>query len=157
MKSSRVTEEKEAKGNPTEDKHMGLTMMGLTNQERAVTEKERFCGPDEIRNYYNILKPVKSKSSNNKYGKEVLLESSFEANNSGNGFMTDFTRLPLWIFAIQESIYLDLGGRDDVLVQWNNKTDKSGNYLKIELKVEKIQDKPKAAKHSFSVEIYLTT
>ena len=64
--------------------------------------------------------------------------------------MTDFTRLSLWIFAIEESIYLELGGRDDVLVRWNNKTDTNGNFVQIELKVERVQDKAKSTQHSFS-------
>ena len=73
MKSSHVTAGKEANGYPTGEKHIGLVMMDLTNGNCAPTEKEWFCGPEETCSYYSILDPLKIKSSNNTYGREVLL------------------------------------------------------------------------------------
>ena len=119
-----------------------------------------FKDVNQIQSLYAI-KPFPSSSKNNKLSKvpfEDLDPTLYAQKACYNGFRTTVDRLPVWIQAIYEKVYIDIGNQPELSVNWNDE----GSPIDIQIRIEEseaITDKngSKQNRHLYTVWIYLTT
>ena len=119
-----------------------------------------FKDVNQIQSLYAI-KPFPSSSKNNKLSKapfEDLDPTLYAQKACYNGFRTTVDRLLVWIQAIYEKVYIDIGNQPELSVNWNDE----GSPIDIQIRIEEseaITDKngSKQNRHLYTVWIYLTT
>ena len=123
-------------------------------------DEDLFIDVNQIQSLYAI-KPFPSSSKNNKLSKapfEDLDPTLYAQKACYNGFRTTVDRLPVWIQAIYEKAYIDIGNQPELSVNWNDE----GSPIYIQIRIEEseaITDKngSKQNRHLYTVWIYLTT
>eukprot|EP00112_Aurelia_sp_Birch-Aquarium-sp1_P014007 Seg2999.4 transcript_id=Seg2999.4/GoldUCD/mRNA.D3Y31 product="hypothetical protein" protein_id=Seg2999.4/GoldUCD/D3Y31 len=121
-------------------------------------DAEIFKSPEAIKAFHNLTKDLRINSNSGKYGKGQIKESTFEPNGMCNGFSTTTETLPLWIYALQETLFIEIGNKATYTVEWKNKTNKSGCIIEIELKTTKVSKASSSSPaHLYSVCVYLST
>ena len=136
---------------------IGLGPSSIINQSIACrspgkADADVFKSPEAIKSFYNLSRDLKINSNSGKHGKDNIKKSTFESTS------TTTETLPLWIYALQESLFIEIGNQETYTVEWKNKTNKSGNIIEIELKTTKAS-KPSSGSpaHLYSVCVYLST
>ena len=123
-------------------------------------DEDLFNDVNQIQSLYAI-KPFPSSSKNNKLSKapfEDLDPTLYAQKACYNGFRTTVDRLPVWIQAIYEKVYIDIGNQPELSVNWNDQ----GSPIDIQIRIEEseaITDKSgnKQGRRLYTIWIYLTT